>query len=134
MDKSPLVLPSVPGRGLLTLDRKGNLWDTSLSLNFGEVPSKDRLVVIIYPTERGARPLPLAEVKTLRLASRGRQDRSQKPLIRHLFGPLSGSECATLSLCQGVRTVLFLKPPSRLDWQPFELQTRTISLLLRARC
>jgi len=89
MDKSPLVLPSVPGRGLLTLDRKGNLWDTSHSLNFGELLSKELLVVIIYPVERGARPLPLAEVKTLRLASRGRQDRSQKPLIRHLSFLLS---------------------------------------------
>jgi len=54
MDKSPLVLTRWPGRGLLVLDRKGNLWDTTLSLNFGETASNRTLVVIIYPEKRGA--------------------------------------------------------------------------------
>jgi hypothetical protein len=62
MDKSPQVLTWWPGRGLLILDRKGNLWDTTLSLNFGEPASYWSSVVIIYLSQRGARPLPPAEV------------------------------------------------------------------------
>jgi len=62
MDKSPPVLTGVPGRGLLTLDRKGNLWDTTLSLNFGESTSRGGMVVIIHPIQRGAWSLPLTRV------------------------------------------------------------------------
>lgn len=109
MDKSPLVLTRWPGRGLLILDRKGNLWDTTPSLNFGEPASYWSSVVIIHlRPERSKTPSPCGSVGSYILPSvRRRQDRSQKPLIRHPTASLTRVGRITLLPCQSKEDCAF---------------------------
>lgn len=132
MDKFQAIINCRPGRGLLTLDRKGNLRDTTLSLNFGEPLSQRRLVVIIYPTQRGAWPLPLAEVKTIRLASReGGRTARKSPLFAIHSRSSQISEYVTHSPCQGVWTVLFLYLNHHLMEETESLQSSPFPSLLK---